>query len=128
MAFKRLRQMKRAVSATPDLVEQALRLQEQTLEMQATQQAAAAAAGTTGTIDPRLLEPIAGITIERYAELSKAIGERNLDLDRIENFVRSHGVGYDDWQAAFEGWNERLKHNTALSVHYADLYRQARSR
>jgi hypothetical protein len=126
-AFKRFKDMKKAVSEAPELIDQARKMQEQAQQMQAAQMGAAQAPGTTGTISPELLEPIAGVTLERYAELSKAIGERKLDEAGIENFVRSHGVSYEDWQAAYDGWNERFKGNMALSVHFGTLYQQARS-
>jgi hypothetical protein len=125
-AFKKFKDMKKVVSETPELIEQAQKYQEQAQAMQAAQAAAGGLPGG-GPVDPQLLEPIAGITLERYAELSKSIGERKLDQAGIENFVRSHGVSYEDWQAAYDGWNERFKGNMALSVHYGTLYQQARS-
>lgn len=126
-AFKKFKDMKKAVSEAPELVEQAQKLQEQAQAMQAAQIAAAGPAGAAAAIDPQLLEPIAGVTIERYAEISKAIGERKLDQAGIENFVRSHGLSVEDWQAAYDGWNARFQGNMALSVHFGTLYQQARS-
>jgi hypothetical protein len=128
MAFKRIKDMKKAVSAAPDMIEQAQQMQAQAQQMQAAQMAASgtAAAGTQA-IDPRLLEPISGVTLEKYAELSKGIGQRKLDQAGIESFVKLHGVDAADWQAAYDGWNERFKGNMALSVHFGNLYQQART-
>lgn len=126
-AFKRFKDMKKAVSAAPGMIEQAQGLQAQAQQMQAAQMAAAGASAGAGAIDPQLLEPIAGVTLEKYAELSKAIGEKKLDQAGIESFVQLHGVTPDSWQAAYEGWNERFKGNMALSVHFGTLYQQARS-
>jgi hypothetical protein len=95
--------------------------------MQAAQMAAVGATGAAEAIDPQLLEPIAGITLEQYAELSKAVGERKLDQAGIESFVQLRGLTPEAWQAAYDGWNERFKDNMALSVHYGNLYQQARS-
>jgi hypothetical protein len=125
MAFKKLKNLKNVVSEAPDLIEQAQKLQEEAQGMQAAQMAAGA--GAAEAIDPQLLEPIAGITLEKYAELAKAIGERKLDQTGIESFVKMHGLTPETWQAAYDGWNERFKGNMALSVHFGNLYQQARS-
>ena len=44
-AFKRFKDMKKAVSAAPDMIEQAQQMQAQAQQMQAAQMAAGAAAG-----------------------------------------------------------------------------------
>ena len=121
-AFKKIKDLKKAVSAAPDMIEQAQKLQEQAQGMQA----AGASAGAAG-IDPQLLEPIAGVTLEKYAELSKAVGERKLDQAGIESFVQLHGLTPEAWKAAYDGWNARFKDNMPLSVHFGSLYQQARS-
>ena len=125
--FKKLKDMKKMVSEAPGLVEQAQKMQEQAQELQATQVAAGQPAGGAGGIDPQLLEPIAGVTIETYAELAKAIGDRKLDQAGIESFVQLHGLTPEAWQAAYDGWNERFKGNMPLAVHFGNLYQQARS-
>jgi len=127
MAFKKFKDMKKMVSETPGLVEQAQKMQEQAQELQATQAAVGQPAGGAGAIDPQLLEPIAGVTIEKYAELAKAVGDRKLDQAGIESFVQLHGLTPETWQAAYDGWNERFKGNMPLAVHFGNLYQQARS-
>jgi hypothetical protein len=126
-AFKKFKDMKKAVSEAPGLIDQAQKMQAQAQEMQAAQMAAAGASSGVEAIDPELLEPIAGVTLEKYAELSKAVGERKLDQAGIESFVQLHGLTPEAWQAAYDGWNERFKGNMALSVHFGNLYKQARS-
>lgn len=126
-AFKKFKDMKKVVSEAPGLIEQAQEMQEQAQEMQAAQMAAGQSAGAAGAFDPQLLEPIAGVTIEKYAELAKAVGDRKLDQAGIESFVQLHGLTPDAWQEAYDGWNERFKGNMALSVHFGTLYQQARS-
>ena len=126
-AFKKFKDMKKAVSEAPELIEQAQKLQEQAQGMQAAQIAAGESAGAAEAIDPQLFEPIAGVTLERYAELAKAVGERKLDQAGIESFVKLHGLTPEAWQVAYDGWNERFKGNMALSVHFGNLYQQARS-
>jgi len=127
MAFKKLKDMKKMVSEAPGLVDQAQKMQEQAQELQAAQAATGQPAGGAGEIDPQLLEPIAGVTIEKYAELAKAVGDRKLDQAGIDSFVQLHGVTPEAWQTAYDGWNERFKGNMALAVHFGNLYQQARS-
>ena len=90
-------------------------------------QAAQMGAAPGGAVDPALLEPIAGISLERYAQLAKSIGERKLDQAGVESFVKLQGHSPEDWQAAYDGWNARFKGNMALSVHFGNLYQQTRS-
>lgn len=123
-AFKKFKDMKKAVSEAPGLIEQAQQMQAQAQQMQAAQMGAAQAG--SADIDPSLLEPIAGISLERYAELSKAVGDRGLDQAGIESFMELQGHSAADWQAAYDGWNARFKGNMALSVQYGNLYQQAR--
>ena len=125
MAFKKIKDMKKTVSEAPEMIEQAQQMQAQAQQMQAAQMAAAGATAGTGGFDPQMLEPIAGVSLEKYAELSKAIGERKLDQAGIDGFVPLHGVTPDAWQAAYDGWNERFKGNMTLATHFGTLYQQA---
>lgn len=131
--FKQIKDLKSMVAQAPAAVEQAQKMAQQAQEMQAAQMAAAQAqmpamgGAPAGSVDPALLEPIAGISLERYAQLAKAIGERKLDQAGVESFVKLQGHSPEDWQAAYDGWNARFKGNMALSVHFGNLYQQARS-
>lgn len=125
--FKQIKDLKNVVAQAPGMVEQAQKMAQQAQQMQAAQMAAAQMPmGGTGAIDPSLLEPIAGISLERYAQLAKSIGERKLDQAGIESFMQLQGHSPEDWQKAYDGWNARFKGNMALSVQYGTLYQQAR--
>ncbi|MBP1631912.1 MAG: hypothetical protein H6Q11_200 [Acidobacteria bacterium] len=131
--FKQLKDMKQVVAQAPGMVEQAQKMAQQAQQLQAAQMAAAqaqpgqAAGAPAGGVDPALLEPIAGISLERYAQLARSIGERKLDQAGVESFVKLQGHSPEEWQAAYDGWNARFKNNMALSVHFGSLYQQARS-
>ncbi len=130
--LKQIKDMKKTVAETPGLIEQAQQLQQQAQQMQSAQMAAAQAAvaqttAPAGAVDPQLLEPIAGVSLEHYAKLSKAIGERKLDQEGIDSFVQLQGLTPEAWKAASEGWNARFKGNMALAVQYGNLYQQAQS-
>jgi glutamate formiminotransferase len=126
--IKNVRQMKETVHELPGMVEEAQKMAQQAQALQAAQMAAAQAATPgMGAIDPALLEPIAGVSLEQYAQLAKTIGERHLDQAGIEGFVQSRGLSPEAWQAAYDGWNARFKGNMALSTRFGMLYQQAPS-
>jgi DNA-binding protein H-NS len=127
--FKNMKNMKKAVSEAPELIEQAQQMQAQAQQMQAAQATGGAFAGVPGAgeITPELLEPIAGVSLEQYARFAKTIGERKLDQAGTEAMVMGQGVTPEAWQTAYDGWNARFKDNMALSVHFGNLYQQAQS-
>lgn len=123
--FKQMKDMKNVVAQAPGMIDQAQQMAAQAQQLQAAQAAQAAQAGVPGfggTVAPAELEPIAGISLERYAQLSKTIGERRLDAAGLESFVATQGHSAADWQAAYDGWNARMKANMALSVQFSQLY------
>ena len=85
---KSIKDMKAMTAAAPGMVEQANQLAAQAQQMQAAQQAQAAQMqammqGPTITPgDPRL-EPIAGVTIEQYATISKAAATAGADENTL---------------------------------------------
>jgi len=72
--FKDIKNMKDTVHAAPDMIRQA-----QTLGAQAQALGAAQAAnpivGAPGVVTAAELEPIAGVSLELYAQLAKTVGE-----------------------------------------------------
>jgi hypothetical protein len=130
--FKQIKDLKNVVAQAPGAIEQAQKMAAQAQQMQAAQMAAMQGqtppmGGAPGGVDPALLEPIAGISLERYAQLAKSIGERKLDQAGVESFVKLQGHSPEDWQEAYDGWNARFKGNMALSVQFGNLYQQTRS-
>jgi hypothetical protein len=125
--FKRMKDMKDMVEASPDMVRQARQMGAQAQEYAAAQQAAmgaqtaqmappAAAAGTTD------FEPIAGVSIELYAEISKGLAAYNYDITKGPEVAASKGVSAEDWNAAMTGWNDRIKANRAVAQRFNALY------
>jgi len=131
--FKQIKDMKNVVAQMPDMVEQSQKMAQQAQQLQAAQlqaaqlQAAQMGGAPAGAVDPALMEPIAGISLDRYAQLARSIGERKLDQAGVESFVKLQGHSPEDWQAAYDGWNARFKGNMSLSVQFGNLYQQARS-
>ena len=141
--FKDLKNMKDTVHAAPDMIRQAQVLGAQAQALGAAQAASPQETtaqrpdgsgawsrpgnmvGAPGVVTAAELEPIAGVSLERYAQLAKAIGERHLDQAGIEDLARSQGLTPEAWQQAYDGWNARMKVNLALSTQFGQLYQQA---
>lgn len=127
--FKQMKDMKKTVEAAPGLVAQAQQMSAQAQEMQvaqqaaaqqalAQQQAAAAAAGAPAGTD---FEPIAGVSLELYAEISRGCAAYPGDLAKAAEVAAAHGVSADNWQAAMNGWNGRM-YNPAVAQRFNALY------
>ena len=114
--FKQMKDMKKTVAAAPDLVDQAMQMSQQAQHMQAAQQQAAMAqapmggvAASTGELVGPDAEPIAGVSLEQYAAICKAMGGVN-----DPSVAAAHGVAPDAWQAAQDGWTARMQRNHAV--------------
>jgi hypothetical protein len=127
--FKGLRDMKDMVEGAPAQIAAAQQAGAAAQAYGATAQAAGMG-GMPGTApmnpnDPAMA-PIEGIDINRYAQLSKAIGHFQLKTsEQIDQYMTSQGVTPEAWQAAYDGWTERMKGNMQLAVQYGQLYNTA---
>jgi hypothetical protein len=117
---KSMKDMKDMMAAAPDLIQQA-----QDMQAAASAQAAAAQGAMASDVDPALLEPIEGISLELYARFAKTIGERGLDEAGTKAMVEKAGHTAEQWKAAYDGWNARFKGNMNLSTRFGMLYQQA---
>ena len=57
-------------------------------------------------MDP--MEPIAGISLEAYAELCALMKDTGTDTDRQAAMAAEHGHAREAWEAAKNGWTERM--------------------
>jgi hypothetical protein len=106
---------------------------EQAAELRAAQAAAAQQAmpqgmpgagvlPAAGPIDEAELAPIAGVTLEKYAEISKGLGEVGYDQSKSHEVAAARGVSAESWDAAVAGWNERIKANRSIGQRFNQLY------
>ena len=130
--FKQLRDAKDMINAAPGMVSQAQQMAAQAQEMAAAQQAAmqaqmAQAGGMAGApgVAPAGpdFEPIAGVALDQYAAVSKGVAAYNYDQSKLVEIAASRGIPAPAWEAAFIGWNERIKRNPAVAKHFNTLYR-----
>lgn len=131
--FKQLKDMKDTVAAAPGMVEQAQQMgasaqamQQQAMAQQqaAMQQAAAFQAAQAGApAQPGNLEPIAGVALEQYARIVKAIAPLNYDQSLLPGIAASNGIDGASWQQAHDGWNARIQSDPSVAKAFSDIYR-----
>ena len=128
--FKQMKDMKNVVNAAPDMINQAQQMGAQAQEMAQAQQAAAvqaqqqaqanaAAAAQAGGSD---FEPVGGVSIEQYAEVSKELAGVGYDQSKAVEIAASKGIDADIWQQAVDGWNARMQTNPAVGQRFNALY------
>lgn len=128
--FKQMKDMKNVVQAAPGMIDQAQQLGAQAQEMAAAQQAAAqqAAAAAQANANQQFeaggadFEPIAGVSLDLYADISKELAARGYDQSQAVQVAAGKGVTAENWQAAMDGWNGRMKTNPAVGQQFNKLY------
>jgi hypothetical protein len=126
--LKRMKDMRDMVEAAPGMVAQAQQLSAQAQQMAAAQQAAyqaqaARAGGPQAGAEGADFDPIAGVSIEQFAAVSKGVAAFGYDPGKLPEIAASRGIAAADWQAAHLGWNERIKRNRAVAQRFNQLYR-----
>ncbi len=133
--FKGMKDMKDMVAAAPGMVDSAQQMaanaqvmqQQMMAQQQAAMQAqmAASQAATAGAAAAGSLDPIAGVSLELYAKIVKAIAPLNYDQSALPGIAASHGVDSASWQQAHDGWNARIQGEPAVAKAFSDIYRTA---
>jgi hypothetical protein len=145
--LKRMKDMSDMVNAAPGMVAQAQQMgaQAQQLgaqyqEMAAAQQAARQAqmgGGQNGGFPAGDFynggfqnggpdfEPVAGVPLDQFAAISKAVAAFNYDPARLPEIAASRGIPAFTWQTAAQGWNDRIKQNPAVARRFNQLYRES---
>jgi hypothetical protein len=127
--FKQMKDMKKTVEAAPGLVSQAQQMGEQAQQMAAAQQAAAqqaagqqeAAVEQAAAAGGPEFEPVAGVSLELYVDISRESAANPGDLGKAAAVAASKGVSADNWQQAMDGWNARM-HNPVVAQRFSQLY------
>ncbi|WP_426571497.1 hypothetical protein [Aquihabitans sp. McL0605] len=131
--FKQVKDMKDMVHEAPDLIAQSNQMAANAQVMAAAQQAQAqqAMAGATAptTFASSLssavsgdMAPIAGVSIELYAEISRSFAEVGYDQTKGPELAARHGVSATDWELALAGWNDRITNNPTVASRFNALY------
>jgi len=131
--FRQMKDMKAAVKAAPGLVEQAEQMSATAQQFQAQgmaeqqavmDQAVAHQMAASGQLQPQAggLDPIAGVDINLYARIVKAIAPLGYDQSKLPGIAASHGIAGEAWQQAHDGWNARIQGDPAVARAFSDVY------
>jgi len=138
--FKRMKDMKDMIEAAPGMVAQAQQLgaqaqqwggvagSEPTLPV-AQQAAMQAQTGQAGGAQPGTaatgadFEPIAGVTLEQFASVSKGVAAYGYDASKLADVAAAQGISAFTWDTAQRGWNERIHRNRAVAQRFNQIYR-----
>jgi len=136
--MKRMKDMRDMANAAPGMIAQAQQMGAQAQEMAAAQQQAAQARMAAmqaqqqgGFAAPGAapagpdFEPIAGVSLEQFAAISKGVAAYNYDASKLVEVAASKGVDAASWETAHVGWNDRIKANPAVAQRFILLYRAA---
>jgi len=75
--------------------------------------------------DPKLA-PVAGLSVPAYASAAAAIGWAIDDAALVARVTAALGVSPADWEAAIEGWTERIKDDVVIATMYGQLFAQVK--
>ncbi len=75
--------------------------------------------------DPRLA-PVAGFSFPAYAVAAAAIGWATDDDALVARVTAALGLTPAAWEAAIEGWTERIKGDVVIATMYGQLFAQVK--
>lgn len=70
------------------------------------------------------LAPVSGLSFPAYATAAAAIGWATADAALVARVTAALGVTPTDWQAAMDGWTERIKDDVVVATMYGQLFAQ----
>lgn len=125
-----MKDMKDMTQAAPGMIANAQQMAAQAQEMATAQQAAAQqqmqqfaaqqqAVAEAGSAD---YEPIAGVSIEDYAAISKELANYNYDQSQAVTIAAGKGISASSWEEAVDGWNKRIRSNPTVGQRFNQLY------
>ena len=121
--FKQIKSMKDMVAAAPGLMDQAQQINANAQIMQSQAAAQQQAVAHPPAAQSGALDPIAGVSLQQYAVIVKAIAPLNYDQSALPGIAASHGIDGSSWQQAHDGWNARIQGDPAVARAFSDIYR-----
>ncbi len=92
-------------------------------EMQADAIAAQQAASQPADPNDPAFAPIAGVTVDKYAEITAGLVKNGVQgLEAVNAYAESMGVPAGSWQEVQNGWVARMGQNMAVRTRYGNLY------
>ena len=78
------------------------------------------------TDDPRIA-PVAGFSFPAYTVAAAAIGWATEDAALVARVTAALGLTPAAWEAAIEGWTERVKDDVVIATMYGQLFSQVQT-
>lgn len=75
-----------------------------------------------GSIDPALLEPVDGLSLEAYTELAAVMHVHDMEAAAAQ--ARAKGVAWDRITAIATEWNRRMVVDPRIAHRYSELYQK----
>ena len=69
-----------------------------------------------------LFQPIAGVDLTTFAQISSGLAKFGYDQTEAFGLAASQGVDSVSWQAALDGWNQRIATYPAVARRFNALY------
>jgi hypothetical protein len=131
--FKQMKQMKDMIHDAPGQVAQGQEIARNAQAMGAAYQAQAAqqmaqatapvGAAVGGATTGPDFEPVGGVSLELYVEVSKGVAAAGNDQAQAPLLAAAQGVSPSDWETATAAWNARMASNPAVGQRFSALYR-----
>ena len=130
--FRQIKEMKAMLEGAPNPVGPAQPMDPQSWRLAATQAVRQAQADGTrtgyaeaGYAQAGLEEPIAGVSLEQYAAISKCAAAFGHDPAKMTEFAAGRGITEVAWHTAVAGWNARLRADAAVARRFNLRYRES---
>jgi len=122
--FKQIQEMERVTHDAPARIEQAQQMAANAEALSAAHQAQVQAASLSSSAPAVEADfaPIAAVSLELYAQISKSLATIDYDLSRSIRLAGDKGVSEENWAVAVEGWNSRMAANPAVGTKFSALY------
>jgi hypothetical protein len=132
--FRQIKEMKAMLEGAPEMAEPALPMSAQAQRLAMAQAAVrqAKAGGTrSGYAEKGYAqaggedEPIAGVSLEQYAAISKHAAAFGHDPAKMAEFAAARGITELAWHTAVAGWNARLRADAVVARRFNLRYRES---
>lgn len=70
------------------------------------------------------LEPIAGISLASFVDVSRELARYQFDATRAVDVAAERGIERDAWATAVTGWIERLRTSPQVAEEFDRIYRR----
>ncbi|GAA1060423.1 hypothetical protein [Agromyces bracchium] len=119
--FSQFGDMAKMVKAAPGLIEQANTLAAQS-ESYRQQMDAMAVQAMRAEPAAGVLEPIAGVDLDRYARIVKGIAAYGYDQTKLPDVAGMFGIDPEAWAQAQAGWGARIQADRGVGRAFNEIY------